>query len=173
MAHATHLILEQPLQRFAELQLHIFGKSAHVVVALDGHAGDAQALDAVGIYGALCQPFRIGNLLCLGVEHLNEVAADNLTLLLRVGHAFKVLEEPLRGVYAYDVEPQSLISFHHLAELVFTQHAVVDEDTREVLADGFVEQGGADGGVDATRQSEDDAVGANLLLQFLYRAFDE
>lgn len=65
------------------------------MVTLNGHASDAQALDAVRIDGTLSQPFGISDFLGLSIEHLDEVAADNLTFLLRVGDTFEVLEEAL------------------------------------------------------------------------------
>ena len=57
--HVADLVLEQPLQGLAELQLHAFRKATHVVVALYYLAGDVAALDAVGIYGALGQPLDV------------------------------------------------------------------------------------------------------------------
>ncbi len=103
-AHTAHLVLEEPLQGLAELQVHLLGQSADVVVALDDFAGDVKRLDAVRIDGALCQPTGIGNLLGLGIKDLHEVAADNLTLLFRVGDSGEVAEELLRGIDANDVQ---------------------------------------------------------------------
>ena len=34
-AHAAYLILEEPLQRFTQLQVHLLGQTTHVMVALD------------------------------------------------------------------------------------------------------------------------------------------
>ena len=53
VAHTAHLVLEQPPQRFAQLQLHILWQTAYIVVALDGHSGYAQALYAVWVDGSL------------------------------------------------------------------------------------------------------------------------
>ena len=103
-AHTAYLVLEQPLQRFAELQVHLLGKSADIMVALDDLARDVERLDAVGIDGALSQPLGIGNLLSLGIEDLHEVASYNLTLLLRVGDSSEVSEELLAGIDADDVQ---------------------------------------------------------------------
>ncbi len=41
---------------------------------------------------------------------------------------------------------------------VFSEEAVVDEDAFELLADGFVEECGEDGGIDATGETADDGV---------------
>ena len=112
------------------------------MVALDYLARDVERLDAVGIDSALCEPLCAGLLLSLSVEHLNEVATDNLALLLRVGNASKVGEELLACVYADNVQAQALVVFHNVAELVLAEHTVVDEDTCEVAADSLVEEHG-------------------------------
>ena len=39
-ANGSHLILEQKSQRLAQTEIHLFGKTAHVMMALDGCAGD-------------------------------------------------------------------------------------------------------------------------------------
>ena len=58
-AHAAHLVLEEPLQRLAQLEVHLLGQSAHVVMALDDLARDVEALDAVGVDGALGKPVAL------------------------------------------------------------------------------------------------------------------
>ena len=40
ITHAANLILEEPFQRFAELELHVLWQATNVVVALYGHARD-------------------------------------------------------------------------------------------------------------------------------------
>ena len=134
VAYAAYFVLKQPLQRLAELQMHLLRQSANVVMALDNHTCYAQTFNAVGIDCALCKPLGISNLLCLGIEHLNKVAAYNLALLLRVGNAFKVFEELLACINADNVESESLICLHNLLELILAQHSVVNEDTCKVLS---------------------------------------
>ena len=94
-AHAAHLVLEQPLQGFAELKVHLLWQSAHVVVALNHLARDVERLDAIGIDGALGQPLGVGNLLSLGIEDLHEVAAYDFAFLFGVGNAGQVSKELL------------------------------------------------------------------------------
>ena len=81
-SNASHLILKQPLQGLAELQVHLFGQAADIVMALDDLACDVEGFDAVGVDGALSQPARVCNFLCFGIEDFHEVATDNLALLL-------------------------------------------------------------------------------------------
>ena len=165
-SHAAHLVLEQPLQRLAELEVHLLGQSAHIMMALDDHPGDAEALDAVGVDGALGKPFGVGDFLGFGVEHVDEAGADDLALALGFSDAFQFTEELLAGIHADDVEAETLIVAHHVLELVFAEQAVIDEDASEVFADGAVEQYGAHGGIHAAGEAEDDAVVADLLFQF-------
>ena len=132
-----------------------------------------QALDAVGVDGALRQPAGVGDFARLGVEHFHEVAADDLALLLGVADAFQVLEELLAGIHADDIQAQALIVVHHVVELVLAQQAVVHENAGQVLADGAVQQHGGHGRIHAPAQAEDDAVVANLLLQLGHRSIHE
>ena len=169
--YAAHLVLEQPFQRLAELQVHLLGQTAHVVVALDNLARDVQRLDTVGVDSALRQPFRVGNLLRLGVKDLHEVATDNLALLLRLANACQIAEETLARIHANHVQPEALVVAHHILKLVLAEHTVVHEDTGQLVAYRFVEQYRHHRRVHAARQTEDNAVAAYLLAQLLHRAF--
>ena len=91
--HTAHLVFEQPLQGLAQLQVHLLGQAAHIVVALDNLARNVERLDTVGIDGTLGQPLGIGNLLGLGIEHLYEISADDLALLLRVCNTRQIGKE--------------------------------------------------------------------------------
>lgn len=104
------------------------------MVALDNLTRDIQRLDTVGIDSTLRQPFGIGDLLRLSIEDLDEVTSDNLTLLLRVRDSCQVGKELLTGIHTNHVQAQYLIIVEHLLELVLAKHAMVDEDTGEVLA---------------------------------------
>ena len=75
--------------------MHLLGQTAHVMVTLDDLTRDVERLDAVRIDGTLRQPLGISNLLSLSIEHLHEVATDNLALLLWVGNTCQVAKELL------------------------------------------------------------------------------
>ena len=143
------------------------------MVALDDLAGDVHALDAVGIDGALRQPFHILNLGGFLVKHLDEIAADDFAFLLRVGHTGEILVETFRRIHAHHVEAQPLVVAHHIAEFVLAQQAVVHEDAGQTGADGLVEQDGRDGRVHAAAQAQHHLVVAQLGFQLGYRAFDK
>ena len=61
------------------------------------------------------------------------------------------------GVDGDDVEAELVAQvLLHVLELVFAQHAVVDEDAGELGADGLVHQHGGDRGIDAAGEPADD-----------------
>ena len=102
-AELAHFVLEQVAQRLEQLQAQFGRQAADVVVALDGHgllglappdsmtSGIDRALRQEGraLVAAVAglEPRR------LGLEHLDELAADDLALLLRVGDAGELAEE--------------------------------------------------------------------------------
>ena len=158
--------------RFTQLQVHLFGQSAHIVVALDDLAGNIETLDTVGIDGSLSQPLGAFYLLGLGIEDLDEITAYNLTLLLGVGHAGKVGKELVTGVDAHHVETETLVVVHHIGELVLAQHAVVYEDTGEVVTDGAVQQHGCHRRVDTAGETHSaEAVSPQLSEKYVARIY--
>ena len=85
-AELAHLVLEQFAQRLDQLHVHPLGQAADIVVALDGHrrtAGEADALDDVGVERALREEVGAADLLRLGLEHVDEFGADELALRSR------------------------------------------------------------------------------------------
>ena len=105
LADQPDLVLEQRAQRLDQLELEVVGQAADVVVGLDvGGAGAAAGLDDVGVERALHEErdraaasaasptiSRLG-----GLEDPDELAADDLALLLRVGDPGERVEELLR-----------------------------------------------------------------------------
>ena len=63
--------------------------------------------------------------------------------------------------------------FFDLLTSVFAQQSVVNEDARQLITDGFGDEGGDDRGVNATGEAADDAVGADDLADALFLLFDE
>ena len=143
------------------------------MMTLDHLTCNVQTLDTVGIDGALRQPAGIGNLAGLGIEHLDKVATDNLALLLRVAHTCQIRKELLAGIDTNHVQTQHLVIVHHLLKLVLTEHAVVDEDTSEVLTNGTVEQDCCHRTVDTATQTQDDTILPQLSLQLSHSRIDE
>src|SRR5439155_17985292 len=82
------LVLEQPAKRLDQRHVHPLGQPPDVVMALDRHAwtaGEADALDHVGVERSLGEEVGAADLRRLRVEHVDEGLADELALGLRAG----------------------------------------------------------------------------------------
>ncbi|MGY3680318.1 hypothetical protein ACVWXU_003941 [Streptomyces sp. TE33382] len=149
------------------------GRAAHVVVGLDvGGAGAAAGLDDVRVEGALDEEGDIlarraglRDELGLGLlEDADELAADDLPLLLRVGDPGEGVEEALLGVD--DLERDARGGDEVLLDLLglaLAHQPVVDVDTGQLGADGLLHEGRGDRGVHTAGQPADGALGADLL----------
>ena len=125
------------------------GKTAHVVVGLDGlgllRLG-AGGLDDVGVDRALGEPLGGRELGGFFLEDLDEDAADDLALLFRIGDAGEFVHEAVDGIDDDELEAHVLFErFTDLFALVLAKEAVVDEDAGELLADGAVDERGGHG----------------------------
>ena len=109
----------------------------------------AGRFDHVGVDRALRQPFGVGALLGFGLEDFDELAADDLALLLGVGNALQVPHELLGGVDVDDAHAEVAgKGTHHLLGFVEAQQAVVDEYAGQLVTDGAMQQRGNDRGID-------------------------
>jgi hypothetical protein len=105
---------------------------------------------------------------CLGLENLDELAADDLALLLGIGNALQVAHELRAGVDVHDLDAEAAgKGVHHLLGFVEAQQAVVDENAGELVADRAVDQRRRHRRIDAARKAEDD-----LLLPTCARSCD-
>ena len=136
-------------------------------------AVDRARLDHVRVDRTLRQPANVLDLDRLLVEHLHEVAADDLALALGVGDAGQVAQELGTGLHALDVQTHVLVRLQHVFELVLAQQSRIDEDAVEVLADGLVQQHGGHRRIDTARKSEHDLVVAHLLAQLAHGGLHE
>ena len=66
-----------------------------------------------------------------------------------------------------------LIVTQDVLEFVLAEEAMVDEDTREILADSLVEEDCRHRGIDPARESQDDLVITQLSTKLCYSALDE
>ena len=123
----------------------------------------ARGLDHVGIDRALREPAHVFELRGLALEHLDEHAADDLALLLRVRDAVEGGEELRFRVDSDHVRAEVLPEHgHHVVALVEAQEARVDEHADELVADRRVQQRRDDRRVDAAREPEQHAILADL-----------
>ena len=97
------------------------------------------------------------------LEDADELAADDLALLLRLLDPIEQVEEALLRLHVDERDVEVLAEgLHHLLGLVLPQQAVVDEDARELLADRLVHEQRRDGRVDAARQRAEHALVSDL-----------
>ena len=162
-ADLAHLVLEQRPQRLDQLELQVVRQPADVVVALDvRRAGAAAGLDHVGVERALHEEL---DRVAVGVggpddvarrllEDADELAADDLALLLGVGDPGERGEELLARVDDDEVDPgrgdEVLLD---LLGLAGAQQPVVDEHAGELVTDRPLHERRGHGGVDATGQA--------------------
>ena len=149
-----------------------FGEPADVVVGLDvGCAVAAAGFDDVGVEGSLHEELALAagagffDDLTLGfLEGADELLADDLALALGLGDALERFEEVVGGVDGdqSDAGGGDEVVLD-LLDLAFAQQAVVDEHAGELVADGLVDEGGGDCGVDTAGQAADHFGVADLL----------
>ncbi len=175
-----HLVLEQEAERFDEIEVHVFGEAADVVVRLDLGGVAGARLDDVGVERALHEEpgdastsfgaELLGRLL----EDADERLADGLALLLRVGHAGQDRQEPVGRLHVDEVDVE--LAQERLFDLLrFTgpQQAGVDEDTGQLVAHRLVDQRRRHRGVDPARQAADHRAVAHLGLDGFDGLFDD
>ena len=98
LAHGADFVLEEPAQRLDQLEVHLLGQAADVVVALDLGGLARAALDDVAVERALDEELGVGELARLLLEAADELLADDLALALGLGDALELAEEPVAGV---------------------------------------------------------------------------
>ena len=173
LADLADLVLVEVLDGLDEaLEENVLGKAADVVVGLHRLVAADARFDDVGVDRALAEELDVAVLLLevarsVG-EDLDELAADDLALLLGVRFALRLVEEALLAVERDEVDAELALEdlLDHLA-FVEAHAAVVDEDADELLADGLVEKRRADGRVNAAGKREQDLLVADLLLDRL------
>ena len=175
LADAAHLVLEEEPERLDELHRHVLGQPADVVVRLDlgGDAVGPARLDHIRVERPLDEELDVAELGRLLLEDADELLADPVALLLRLGDALEPREEALLrlDVHERDLEVAAE-RLRHLLGLVRAHEAVVDEDAGELIADRLVDEQGGDGGVDAAGERAEDALRADLGADPLHLLLD-
>ena len=107
-------------------------------------------------------------------EHSDERLTDDLALLLRVGHAGEQLEEAIAFLHVHEVDlelaPERLLDLLGFPE---AKEPGVDEHAGELVADGAVHERRGDGRVDATRQTAQHPLRADLRADLVDGLFDD
>jgi hypothetical protein len=92
----------------------------------------------------------------LGLEHVDEGVPDPAALLLRVGYAPQLLQEPRARVHHSQIDPQMTAEgLLDLVPLMQPEQAMIHENTGEPVADGTVHQHGCHRRVDSAREAAD------------------
>ena len=157
-AQLADLILEQIAQWFDQLQRHVLGQAAHVVMTLDDRGGavSATTLDHVGVQRALHQVLGIAEATGVLLEDAHEQLADDLALCLRFDHPGQLLEVARTGRHMDQLDAHvALERLDHLIALVQPHQTGVDVDADQLVADGLVDECSGDGGVDTATQRTD------------------
>ncbi len=143
LADSADLVLEEQPQGLDELHAHVCGQPTHVVMRLDlgGDTDLAARLDHVRVQRPLDEEADVAELAGLFLEDADELLADDLPLLLRVGHAGEPGEEALLRL---DVDERHVEvaaeRLHDLLGLVLAQQPVIDEDAGQLVADRLVDE---------------------------------
>jgi hypothetical protein len=170
-AELADFVFEEAFEGLDEFEFHALGEAADVVVAFDhggGVAGDGDGFDDVGIEGSLGEEFGVADFFHGVFEDFDEGASDDFAFAFGFGDAFEALEEEASGVFVVELDFEVLAEdFADDAGFAVAEDAVVDEDAGELVADGLMDEGGGDAGVDSAAEAEDDAFGADLLADFV------
>src|SRR3546814_18033823 len=143
-ADLADLVLEQGAQGLDQLELQGVGQPTDVVVALDvGRAGAATRLDDVRVERALDEELDllargsggIDDAACSRLERADQLAADDLALLLRVGDASESAEELGLRLHHLELHAGGLDEVAlDLQGLALPEEPVVDEHARQAVA---------------------------------------
>ena len=154
LADGAHLVLEQQPQRLDQLEVHVVGQSADVVVALDGRGVVVAGLDDVGIQRALHEEPGVAAVGRGLLEHADEQLADRLALGLGVDDVVERLHEAVAGLHVDELDVELVAEgLLDLLGLAVTHEPGVDEHAGELVADRLVHERGGDRRVDATGQA--------------------
>src|SRR5882724_2735772 len=170
------LVLEELPEWLDELELHLQGQAAHIVVGLDRGRRPAEGhrLDDVGIERALGEPRDVAELARLVLEHGDELGPDALALELGIRHAAYHIEKSPGCVDVDEVHLEGITEgVDDRLGFPFAEEPVVDEDARELVADGAVDEHGGHCRVDAPREGTQHPLSVHLGADRLHRGVDE
>jgi hypothetical protein len=123
---------------------------------------------------SLTQEIEASQLYRPPLEDVDERRADDLPLLLRVGHARQSLEEQVRGVDEIKRQVHLLGEPRtNLAGFVIPEQSVVDEDTGESIPDRAMNQQRGDRRIDAARQPAHHLAASHMPADAFRRLLDE
>ena len=147
------------------------------MVAFDHCAGvavDRNTFNDVGVGGALREKTDVFDLHRGIVEYADEFVTDDLAFLFRFRGSGELVEKTAGCIDVDKLHPKrSGEKVLHPFRLIFAEKAVVDENTGEIVADRFMDQGGCHGGVHSSAEAENDLLSLCGFADFTDTAFDE
>ena len=163
-ADHTDFVLEEDLDGLYQLKSgsDVFRKAACVVVRLDA----GFALENVGPDGSLCQELHAVELSGFVSKYVDELLADDVSLLFGIRDACELVQET---VYCVDINK---VCVHLIAEnlddllgLAFAKEAVVDMNGNELSADRLDQKCGYYRGINASGQCQQHLVITDLRAE--------
>ncbi len=164
-AQLTDLVLEQHPQGLDDLlEIHIVGKAAHVVVALDDSGIAGAGFDHIRIDRALNQ---VIDTLPIFLASSSKTRINSspmiLRFVLRLGDTGQLGKETLLGIDPNKVDVPLLQRRPRPHRPHFAHEAVIYKHTGELVADGRGEQCRRHGGIHTAGQREQNLAVANLF----------
>src|SRR5215217_1475542 len=151
----AHLIFKEVTQRFHQLECHLCGQAADVVMGLDQVSltgGCRGGFNNIRIDRPLSQPDGVGTLHRHLIEDLNEKPTDDFALLFWINDTFKRAKKAVFGVYPDNPDANMPCKAgHYLITLAQSQQASIDEYAGKLLANSFMQQGPDDRRVHTSR----------------------
>ena len=175
-AQLADLVLEELAQRLDQLEAHVRGQAAHVVVGLDRgrRTLERHRLDDVRVERPLGQPRDVTELAGFVLEHRDELGPDRLPLDLGIRDTFQLIDESLTCIDMDQVHLEGVAEGpDDPVDLALPQEAVVHEEARELIAHRPVDQGRHHRGVHAARQRAEHGVLADLAPDAVDRRVHE
>src|SRR5262245_42474949 len=164
--HLSHLVLEELAEGLHQLEVHPLGEAAHVVMRLDRgrRALERDGLDHVGIHGALREPGDAAELARLLLEDRDELVADGLALDLGIDDILETIKESPTCIHMDQIDLECIAErLDDVFALAGAEQAIVHEETRELIADGLVDQRRDHGRVHTAGERADHAIAADPL----------
>ena len=169
-ADFADLVLEEGQDGLYQLELQILRKAACVVVRLD----TCLALKNVGPDGALCQELNAVKLSGFLSEDFDELAADDVSLLLGIGDACQLVQETIGRIHVDEVGVHLIAEdFDDLLGLSLAEQSVVDMYTNEILADCLDQEGCDDGGIYTAGERQENLLVSDLLFDLFNLLINE
>ena len=147
----THFVFVKGIKRFNQLELHVFWQTTYVMVRFDGLSCIRTRFDNVCVKGSLRKEVHIFQLASFVIENVNKLVTDDFTFLFWVRNTSQLVKETFCSICFDNV--QTKLATQHLHNLIgfsFTEETVVNEDTDELVADGFLKENPNDRRVNPT-----------------------